>query len=64
MSKIFTGMIFIFINFHINVGAVRVGLIPNFIGLSLLLMISKNEVVIRTSSFFHVPYRLLTDWPY
>ena len=38
MSKIFAGMIFIFINFHINVGSVRVGLIPNFIGYIFILL--------------------------
>jgi len=32
MNKIFAGMMFIFINFHINIGAARVGLIPDFIG--------------------------------
>ena len=32
MSKIFIGMILIFINFNIDIGTTRIGLIPSFVG--------------------------------
>jgi len=50
MNKIFAGMLLIFLNFHIDAGTVRVGLIPTFLGY--LIMHAGLSEIERFSSKF------------
>ena len=56
MNKIFWGMIFMFFNFNIDLGATRIGLIPDFVGYMILLN-GLNELSQLSNKFEQVkPY--------
>lgn len=50
MQKIFLGLLFVFLNFHISIGSCQIGLIPDFVGY--LLMGKGLEEMAGESTFF------------
>jgi len=50
VKNIFIGLLFIFLNFNLNLGGMQIDLLPNFVGY--LLMIKGIDELIKESEFF------------